>query len=220
MRKLFKRFRPIREATAQQIENWSQDLLLLLRKTVQEEARLVEEYVAQVRRLNPEKTSLELAKRIMWRRSLKAGGLGAVCGLGGFLTVPVTMPTNLYYGFRIQARLGLAVAHIYGWNIHEDDTITDMLLVMGGSSSIEAAKNLGIPIGQEFAKKAIQKYITRDVMKRINKVISRKIITKAGEKSLLSFAKLTPLAGAPIGAMFDLLGTFAVGRAAIKFYST
>lgn len=218
--KFFERFRLIRAATAQQIEKWSQDLMLVLRETAREEAELVEAYVAQVRRLNPDKTPLELAKRIMWRRSLKAGGLGGICGIGGFITLPLTMPTNLYYTFRIQARLTLAIAHIYGWNIREDDAITDMLLVMGGSSSIEAAKSVGVSIGTEFAKKAVQKFVTRDVMKKINSVISRKIITKAGEKSLVSFAGLVPLIGAPIGAGFDFFGTLAVGRAAITFYST
>ena len=220
MKKLFDRFRLIRDATGQQIEKWSQDLMALLRETAHAEGKLVEEYVAQVRRLNPDKTPLELAKRIMWRRSFKAGALGGLCGLGGFITLPVTMPTNLYYSFRIQARLTLAIAHIYGWNIAEDDAITDMLLVMGGSSSIEAVKSVGVSIGNEFAKKAVLKYVTRDVMKKINSVVSRKIITKAGEKSLLSFTELVPLIGAPIGAAFDFFGTLAVGRAAITFYST
>jgi hypothetical protein len=220
MKKIFNRFRIVRDATSQQIEKWSTDLIVVLRETAHEEAKLVDEYVAQVRRLNPDKTPLELAKRIMWRRSLKAGGLGGVCGVGGFITLPVTMPTNLYYTFRIQARLTLATAHIYGWNITEDDAITDMLLVMGGSTSIEAAKSVGVSLGTEFAKKAVQKYVTRDVMKKINSVISRKIITKAGEKSLLSFVELVPLVGAPIGAGFDFFGTLAVGHAAIKFYST
>ncbi len=220
MKALFERFRLIRAATAQQIEKWSDDLILLLRETAQKEASLVEAYVDQIRKLNPDMDSLALAQRIVRRRSLKAGGLGGVCGLGGFITMPVTLPTNLYYTFRIQARMVLAIAHIYGWNIRDEDVITDMLLVMGGASSLQAAKNVGIPIAQEFAKKAVQNYINREVMKKINKVVSRKIITKAGEKSLVSFAELVPLLGAPVGAAFDYFGTRAVGRAAITFYST
>ena len=59
---------------------------------------------------------------------------------------------------------------------------------------------------------------TSEVMKRLNRVISRKIISKAGEKSLISFTKLVPVIGAPIGGAFDYLGTMAVGRTALKFY--
>lgn len=220
MKSLFHHFRVVRAASGQQIEKWSDDLILVLRETARKEASLVEAYVDQIRRLNPDMDRLGLARRIVRRRSLKAGGLGAVCGLGGFITMPVTLPTNLYYTFRIQARMVLAIAHIYGWDIRDEDVITDMLLVMGGTSSLQAAKSVGVPIAQEFAKKAVQKYINREVMKKINKVVSRKIITKAGEKSLVSFAELVPLVGAPVGAGFDYFGTRAVGKTAIIFYST
>ena len=181
---------------------------------------MVEAYVDQVRRLNPEMTPLELAQRIVRRRSLKAGGLGVIFNLGGIITMPVTLPANLYYTFRIQARMVLAIAHIYGWNVEDDDVITDMLLVMGGASGMQAVKSAGIEIGKEFAKKAVNKYITRDVMKAINKVLSRKIITKAGEKSLVTFGELVPLVAGPIGGAIDYFGTRGVGKAAIIFYST
>ncbi len=100
MKALFDRFRPIRAATGQQIEKWSDDLILLLRETAQKEASMVEAYVEQIRKLNPGMARLALARRIVRRRALKAGGLGGVCGIGGFITMPVTMPTNLYYTFR------------------------------------------------------------------------------------------------------------------------
>src|SRR5581483_5026100 len=148
MKALFDRFRLVRAATAQQIEKWSDDLILLLRETAQKEASLVEAYVDQIRKLNPDMDQSALARRIVRRRALKAGGLGGVCGLGGFITMPVTMPTNLYYTFRIQARMVLAIAHIYGWDIRDEDVITDMLLVMGGASSLQAAKSVGIQVGQ------------------------------------------------------------------------
>ena len=75
-------------------------------------------------------------------------------------------------------------------------------------------------IGQEYTKKAISKYITREVMKKINKIVSRKIITKAGEKSLTSFARLAPIASVPIGAAYDYFTTVAIGKAAKKYYKT
>ena len=128
------------------------------------------------------------------------------------------MPSDMYLTFRIQARMVLSIAHIHGWNINDDDTITDILLVMGGNAGVNALKNLGIKIGEEYTKKAAQKYITREIMKKINRVVSRKIISKAGEKSLASFVKLVPIIGAPVGAGFDYFGTQAVGRTALKFY--
>lgn len=220
MSKAFDHFHIVRQATAEQIDRWSEERIRLIRDTAHDEARLVEAYVAQIRRLNPAMDHHSLAHRIMRRRSLKAGCLGAVCGLGGFITFPVTMPASLDHTFRIQARMVLSIGHIYGWDITDDDVITDMLLLIGGSSGLQAAKSVGIQVGQEFAKKAVQNCINREMLKKINKVVSRKIITKAGQKSFTSFTKLIPLVGAPIGGGFDYFGTRGIGRAAIAFYST
>ncbi len=149
---------------------------------------------------------------------MKAGGIGAICGLGGFLALPITMPSDMYLTFRIQARMVLAIAYIYGWDVHDDDFATDILLVMGGNAGIDTLKKVGIKVGHEYTKKVAEKLITKEVMKKVNKIVSKKIITKAGEKSLVSFTKLVPLVGAPIGGAFNYFGTLVVGRTALKFY--
>jgi uncharacterized protein (DUF697 family) len=213
------KFNVLKKATDDQIQKWSSELLLLLKNEISKEAGCVEEYVNNLKRLNSGLDPRQLAQKIISRRSLKAFGVGAVCGVGGLLTMPITMPSDLYLTFRLQARMVLSIAHLFGWNIKDEDTITDVLLVMGGNAGGSAIKNFGIGIGQEYTKKAVQKHITRDVMKKINKIISRKIISKAGEKSLTSFAKLVPLVGAPIGGAFDYASTQAVGKTALKFYS-
>lgn len=128
------------------------------------------------------------------------------------------MPADLYLSFRIQIRMVLAIAYIFGWNINDRDIATDVLLVIGGNSAMEALSGAGIKIGQEFAKKAVNNHINREVMKKINKVISRKIITKAGEKSFTSFTKLVPVVGAPISGTINWVGTQAVGKTALQFY--
>lgn len=194
MNKFSGRFGLIRKLSEENIQKWSGEFLTLLKSTIEKEATHVEEYVNHIRELNEGIGGESLSKKIISRRSWKAGGIGAVCGLGGFITMPITMPSDMYLTFRIQARMVLAIAHTYGWNIYDEDTATDILLVMGGNAGVNALKNIGIKMGQEYTKKAVQKHITREVMKKINKIISRKIITKAGEKSVVSFAKLVPAA--------------------------
>ena len=79
-------------------------------------------------------------------------------------------------------------------------------------------KRFGIEVSKSVTKKAIEKYITRDVMVKIWKIVGQKIITKAGEKSLTNFMKMVPLVGAPVGFTFDWIATRAVGKIAIKYY--
>ena len=90
---------------------------------------------------------------------------------------------------------------------------------MAGNAAKEALKRFGIETSKAITKKVVQKYITREVMKRIWKVIGRKIITKAGQKSLTSFTKMIPLVGAPVGFFFDWISARVVGKCAIKYYS-
>jgi len=218
MARLSGKFPVLRNLREEQIQKWSGELIALLQVVIEREAKKVEEYVDHLRSLNEGMEREALVKKIISRRSLKAGGIGAICGLGGFLTMPVTMPSDMYLTFQIQARMVLAIAYIYGWNVHDSDIATDILLVMGGNAGISALKNVGIKVGQEYAKKAVSKHITRELMKKSTRIVRRKIITKAGEKSLVSFTKLMPIVGAPIGGAFDYFGTLSLGKTALKFY--
>lgn len=202
----------------EQIQRYSEELISVLKNEIYKESEYIEDYVNNIKKLNNDIENDKLAKKIITRRALKAGGIGAILNVGGVITMPITMPTDLYLTFRIQARMVLAIAYLYGWNIHDKEIMTDILLVMGGSGTIETLSKAGIKVGQELAKKAIDKYITREVMKKINKVISRKLITKAGQKSLTSFSKLVPIVGAPIGGGINLIGTKAIGESALKYY--
>lgn len=208
-----------KKMSEEKIEKWSGELLNIIQNALLNEADCVQEYVEQLKRLNPGISDEDLVKKIISRRALKSGGIGAICGFGGVITMPITMPADMYYTFKIQALLVMSIAYIYGWNIRNQDAITEILLVMGGNAGLSALKDASIKIGQEFVKKGIDKYITREVMKKINRIISRKIITKAGEKSLTSFTKLVPVIGAPIGGAFDYFGTKAIGKAAWIFYT-
>ncbi len=219
MKKFSKTVNIVRKASEEQIQRWSKELIQLLQDEIQNESIYVEEYVEYLKSLNPNIDKLKLAKKIIARRSLKAGGLGTIMNIGGVLTLPITLPTDLYLTFRIQTRMVLSIAYIYGWNIKEKEISTDVLLVMGGSGAIDAVRSAGIKIGKEYAKKAVNKFINREIMKKINKVISRKIITKAGEKSLTSFTKLIPVVAAPIGGGFNYFGTKTIGKTALMFYS-
>lgn len=220
MKKFSGTFPTLKKISNEQIQKWSDELVNLVERTIERESKNIENYVNQLRSQNRGIDCEALAKKIIHQHALKAAGIGGLCSLGGFITIPITMPTDMYLTYRIQIRMVLAIAYIYGWNIHNSDMVTDVILVMGGKAALDVLKHIIENIGQEYTKKAISKYITREVMKKINKIVSRKIITKAGEKSLTSFARLAPIASVPIGAAYDYFTTVAIGKAAKKYYKT
>lgn len=179
---------------------------------------VIKSYVDKLREQNMGITCDELAKKVMNRKSVKNGLVGAATGLGGIVTLPVSIPADLVCSWRIQASMAFSIAYIYGHTKDTTDLKTDLYLILAGDSAKEALKRFGIEVSKSVTKKAVDKYITRDIMVKIWKVVGRKIITKAGEKSLTSFMKLVPLVGAPVGFAFDWGATRAVGGLAIKYY--
>lgn len=178
----------------------------------------IESYIDKLRKQNPGISCDDLAKKVLHRKSIKNGFIGCITGIGGLITLPVAIPADLVCSWRIQVSMAFSIAYIYG---HTKDTIdlkTDLYLILAGDSAKEALKRFGIEVSKGVTKKAVDKYITRNVMTKIWKVVGRKIITKAGEKSMTSFMKMVPLVGAPVGFAFDWTATQAVGNIAIKYY--
>lgn len=181
--------------------------------------RRVTEYVKRMRIIYPHLDPEKLARAIVSRKSLQCGAIGALTGIGGLSTLPVAVPMDLIATWRIQAFMVAAVAEAYGYQLSPEELKTDIIILMGANSAKESLKRFGIEVGKELTRRAIQRHLTREVMKRIWRVVGMKIITKAGEKSLTSFTKLIPLVGAPIGFGFDYVAARAVGKVAIHYYS-
>lgn len=176
-------------------------------------------YVEKLRQQNPKISDIDLAKKIVGRKSFKNGLVGAATGVGGLITLPVTVPVDIVATWKIQITLAFAIAHVFGHTKDTTDLRTDIYLILAGSAAQEALKKVGIQVGKEVTKRAIQKNISQEVMKKIWKIVPQKIITKSGQKSLTSFSKMVPLIGAPIGFAFDYFGTKTVGNFAVKYYS-
>ena len=186
---------------------------------VQSDPGDIERYIKKLRSQNSNISDDDLARKIVRRKSHKNGLVGAVTGIPGLLALPVTVPADLLASWKVQIHMALCVAYVYGHTHRTTDLKTDVYLILAGDAAKEALKRAGIEVSKEITKRAVQQYITRDVMVQIWKVVGRKIITKAGEKSLTSFMKLVPLVGAPVGYGFDWSAARYVGRNAIGYYS-
>ena len=199
-------------------EDMSKGLEMVIDHVISNDYVCIESYVDKLREQNKNISCDALAKKILHRKSIKNGLVGAITSLGGVIILPVSIPTDLAFSWRIQASMAFSIAYVYGHTKDTTDLKTDLYLILAGDSAKEALKRIGIEVSKSVTKKAVQKYITRDVMVKIWKVVSQKIITKAGEKSLTSFMKMVPLAGAPVGFFFDWIATQIVGRFAMAYY--
>lgn len=186
----------------------------LLRAAIARIRGLVEADVDRVRRRQPGLSQNELARALVKRGRRRVGAASFATGFGGAPTLAVNVTSVL----TLQAATVLAVAAAYD-ELDSPDLRQDLVLILAGNSAVVALRGLGVAAANDMGKRWVQANVTRETMKQVNKVVSRKILTKAGEKSLTSFVKLVPVAGAAVGYTVDRGYTRVLGESAIRYYS-
>lgn len=159
---------------------------------------LVEADVERVRRRKPDLTQDELARALVKRGTRRVGTASFATGFGAAPTLALNITSVL----TLQASLVLAVAAAYD-ELDSPDLRQDLILILAGNSAVTAMRTFGVAAANDMGKKWVRKNVTRETMKQVNKVVSRKILTKAGGKSLTSVMKLVPVAGAAVGYTVD-----------------
>ena len=154
---------------------------------------------------------------IRWQNTKAATG-GFVTNLGGLVTLPAAIPANMASSMYIQLRMIAGIAHMGGHNVLDDRVKTLCFVCMTGNSASEVMKTAGVQIGTKFTASAIQKYITGEMIKTINKAVGFRLMTKAGTTGVLNLTKMVPLVGGVVGGAFDGVTTNIIGNTARKTF--
>ena len=147
----------------------------------------------------------------------KNAGTGFVTGLGGVLTLPVTIPGSLAASLAIQAPMVAAIAEIYRHDFKDDRVRTAILLCTIGTAMEDVAKQAGVTLGGKAAMEVLKK-VPGKVLIDINKRVGFRLLTKFGERGVLNLAKLVPLVGGAVGGTFDGATCYLVGQAADRAF--
>lgn len=168
----------------------------------------------------PTEQDIEQAIRRLIRESVQAAGVtGLMTSLGGFVTMPVTLPANVAGSLVINARLAAAIAHLRGYDPTDPHVRTVVTMVALGSNAQQIAKAAGVKVGEKAAMAAIKK-IPNEVLKQINKKAGFMLVAKYGTKRpVFTLAKGVPLVGGVIGGSVDATMTGLVGRTADRMFS-
>lgn len=142
---------------------------------------------------------------------------GFITGLGGLITLPVSVPSALGASWVIQARMSGAIAVIYGHNLREDRVRTLVLFSLLGDAGKEVLKRAGIKVGQKVTQNVINR-IPGKVLIEINKKVGFRLLTKAGEKGVVNLSKAVPVVGGIVGGTFDAVTCRSVGYAAQRIF--
>lgn len=147
------------------------------------------------------------AERMIRPHVALAGTTGFVTGLGGFLTMPVTVPADLAGVALLQLHLAASCATLAGLDLHDDTTrerIVECLLKTDqgpdNTAKEEAATRAGVKVAERGIRYVLQK--------------SAEWTAKAAGTRLMArrFARGVPLVGGAIGAISDTYSTRVVAR--------
>ncbi len=175
------------------------------------------EELAQEYLNSPYYTNDERVHALVRYETSKNFGSGFLTGIGGLITLPLSVPAALGASWVVQARMGATIAAIYGHDVKEDRVRTLVLLTLLGNAGEEIIKEAGIKIGQRMTLALIKKVPGR-VLIEINKKIGFRLLTKAGEKGIINLTKMIPLVGGVVGGTIDAIACRTVGKIAKKSF--
>lgn len=160
-----------------------------------------------------EGTLREKANSLIRWQNTKAGTSGFITGLGGLLTLPVTLPANITSVLYVQIRMIAAIAKMGGYNLRDDKVKSLVYTCLVATSVADVVKQTGIKIGEKLATNAL-KSMSAATIRTINQKVGFKLFTKFGEKGVVNFGKAIPILGGVIGGLFDTFSTNSIGNVA------
>ncbi|WP_419095960.1 EcsC family protein [Ureibacillus endophyticus] len=138
---------------------------------------------------------------VNWQTT-KCATTGFLTGLGGVVTLPVSIPLNIASVIYVQMRMIASIAHMRGYDLKDDEVQTFVYACLTGQSASEFVKSAGIKIGVKMGQAQIKRN-SGEVIKKVNQAVGFRLITKFGQKRVIKLGKMVPLIGGVIGGGFE-----------------
>ena len=162
-------------------------------------------------------TLIEQVNSLIKWQNTKAGTSGFITGLGGLLTMPVTLPTNITSVLYIQIRMVAAIAIMGGYDVKDDRVKTLVYSCVAANSTAEVAKTFGLKLGEKLMKEGIKR-LSKETIIQINQAVGFRLLTKFGQKGVINMGKSVPFIGGIISATFDIVSTNIIGNIAREIF--
>ncbi|MBK6887621.1 MAG: EcsC family protein [Tetrasphaera sp.] len=133
---------------------------------------------------------------------LAAAG-GFLTSMGGFITMPVSLPINVVEFYLVATRMVAAIAKVRGYDIDQPEIRSAVLLTLVGADADDLLAKAGVvvPAGR-LANLAAQR-LPGPVLMVVNKAVGFRILSTAGKGVLSRFGRGVPIAGGVVGAGLD-----------------
>lgn len=201
----------IDEGTVQKALSWAYDKAVNGIAGMDSAIELAEDYLQEDGSLSEQVDAL-----IRWQNA-KCATSGFITNLGGLITLPVAIPANMASTLYVQVRMIAAIAYMGGYDLKNNKVRDFVYLCLCGNEVKDILKKFSIELGRALTKQAI-KNISISTINQINRMVGMKLVTKFGEKSLISLGKGVPIIGGLIGGTIDGIACNTIGNVAKEMF--
>lgn len=122
---------------------------------------------------------------------------GFASGVGGILTLPVSVPADMAANFYVQLRLIAVIAHLRGHDPKSDRVKSLAYACLLGNQAKEVIKDISIEFGR---------------------AVAQRLVARAAERGFTQLGRAVPLVGGFVGGTIDALACKAVGEVAKSIF--
>ncbi len=164
-------------------------LVRSLRRMADPNIEQIDKRYQKLRAASPNASDDALMRKVIQREAMRSGFVGAVTGLGGFLTLPIALPLDVLLSLRIQS------------------TMVQFIATQHGHTAMASTE------------RRLWTYFILTGGRRISQMTTRATINVMLRFMGRWAAKLLPIAGAVIGFVINYSMARAVGKAALMRYA-
>ena len=147
---------------------------------------------------------VEKAVARLARQTLVTGSIGGfVTGLGGFVTMPVSLPVNVAEFYLQAVRMVGGIASLRGYDLEEPRVRTAVLLTLVGSDSHEVLEKAGMTTASGRITSYALKGLPPGALMIVNKAVGFRLMRGVSEKVLSRLGRGIPVAGGLVGGGID-----------------
>lgn len=143
-----------------------------------------------------------ISKVITSHTAIGAAG-GFVTGVGGFVTMPIALPLNVFEFFTLATRMTAAVAHLRGYDPGLPEMRSAILLTLVGSEVDEVLARTGVSSPGGRATMVAMRRLPKSAVMVVNKAIGFRLLRTISGMALGRLGRALPFIGGGIGAAFD-----------------
>ncbi|WP_010534734.1 EcsC family protein [Brachybacterium squillarum] len=146
------------------------------------------------------------------RRGVTVGGF--LTGLGGFITLPVLLPTNVLEFYVQSTRMVAGIAAVRGYDLDDPEIRTRIMATLMAEESGELLSSVGLGPVAGAASRAVAGQLPSSMTSEVLSAFGSRILRKFGLRSARLFGKAVPGLGAVLGAWADRRQLNKIAKAA------